>query len=80
MDIKKRRGRCSEYSSETAKYVAGEKPWGEVCDIALPCATQNKILEGDAQVTCFCLWFVHLLRFREFSIGVLQNLLDLAAG
>ena len=33
----------------TAKYVAGQKPWGEKADIALPSATQNEISEEAAQ-------------------------------
>ncbi|NND77345.1 MAG: NADP-specific glutamate dehydrogenase [Flavobacteriales bacterium] len=43
-----KRGRISEYAEEfkAAKYVAGERPWSEKCDVALPCATQNE-LNGD---------------------------------
>ena len=43
------RGRISEYAEEypNAVYHAGEKPWKEKCDIALPCATQNEI-NGEA--------------------------------
>ena len=43
------RGRIKEYVEEypTAVYHAGEKPWNEKADIALPCATQNEI-NGDA--------------------------------
>ena len=39
------RGRIREYVDEypSAKYYAGERPWKEVADIALPCATQNEI-------------------------------------
>jgi glutamate dehydrogenase (NADP+) len=41
------RGRISEYADKYGvKYVAGEKPWGEKADIALPSATQNE-LNGD---------------------------------
>lgn len=41
------RGRIREYAEEYGcKYVEGAKPWGEKCDIALPCATQNE-LNGD---------------------------------
>jgi len=29
--------------------VAGQRPWGVKCDIALPCATQNEISGEDAQ-------------------------------
>ncbi len=39
------RGRIKEYVDEypSAKYVEGEKPWGEKADIALPSATQNEL-------------------------------------
>lgn len=41
------RGRIREYAEKYGcKYVEGEKPWGEKCDVALPCATQNE-LNGD---------------------------------
>ncbi|NDV66599.1 NADP-specific glutamate dehydrogenase [Bacteroides sp. 224] len=41
------RGRIREYADKYGcKYVEGAKPWGEKCDIALPCATQNE-LNGD---------------------------------
>jgi glutamate dehydrogenase (NADP+) len=45
------RGRIKEYADEypTAKYVAGERPWHEKADIALPCATQNEINAEQAQ-------------------------------
>ena len=45
MDLKNnKRGRISEYVVKypNAKYVAGERPWGEKCDVAMPCATQNE--------------------------------------
>lgn len=32
----------------SATFHAGEKPWQFVCDIALPCATQNELDEADA--------------------------------
>lgn len=43
------RGRIKEYVEEypSAVYHAGEKPWNEKADIALPSATQNEI-NGDA--------------------------------
>lgn len=46
------RGRISEYIERypSAKYYAGERPWGIACDIALPCATQNE-LDGDQAQT-----------------------------
>ena len=41
------RGRIFEYADKYGcKYVEGAKPWGEKCDVALPCATQNE-LNGD---------------------------------
>ena len=45
------RGRIKEYVDRypNAKYVAGERPWGEKGDIALPSATQNELNEEQAQ-------------------------------
>ena len=46
MDLKNnRRGRIKEYVKKypSAKYYEGKRPWGQKCDIALPCATQNEI-------------------------------------
>ena len=45
------RGRIKEYVDRypTAKYVAGERPWGEKADIALPSATQNELNEEQAK-------------------------------
>ena len=41
------RGRVKEYADKYGcKYVAGSRPWGEKCDIAMPSATQNE-LNGD---------------------------------
>lgn len=41
------RGRVKEYAGKYGcKYVAGGRPWGEKCDIAMPSATQNE-LNGD---------------------------------
>ncbi len=31
------------------KWLAGEKPWGLKCDVALPCATQNELQLDDAR-------------------------------
>lgn len=44
-----RRGRVSEIADkyDNVVYHKGMKPWGETCDVALPCATQNE-LDGDA--------------------------------
>jgi glutamate dehydrogenase (NADP+) len=52
MELKNvKRGRISEYTSKypAAKFVEGKRPWGEKCDIALPCATQNELNESEAQ-------------------------------
>ena len=45
------RGRIKEYAEEypNAVYHAGERPWHEKADIALPCATQNEINGEQAQ-------------------------------
>ena len=45
------RGRIKEYAEEypNAVYHAGERPWGEKADIAMPCATQNDINGEQAQ-------------------------------
>jgi len=52
MDLKNvKRGRIKEYVKEypSAKFVAGKTPWGEKCDVALPCATQNELNGEDAK-------------------------------
>jgi len=61
MDLKNnRRGRISEYTSQypSASYHERKTPWGENCDIALPCATQNELNEDDANTLtangCVC--------------------------
>ncbi len=61
MELKNvKRGRISEYLEEypNAKFVKGETPWKEVCDIALPCATQNELNGNDAKALldngCIC--------------------------
>ena len=45
------RGRMSDYAAQrpNAVYHAGERPWAEKCDIAMPCATQNELELADAQ-------------------------------
>ncbi|MFA9192478.1 NADP-specific glutamate dehydrogenase [Flavobacterium sp. FZUC8N2.13] len=54
------RSRISEYIVKypNAKYYENEKPWGQKCDIALPCATQNELDEESAKTLvangCFC--------------------------
>lgn len=61
MELKnERRGRISEYVNEypSAEYYEAQTPWGVKCDIAMPCATQNELLEKDAQTLvengCIC--------------------------
>jgi glutamate dehydrogenase (NADP+) len=55
-----KRGRINEYldTYPKAQYVKGKTPWGVVCDIALPCATQNELNEADADTLlkngCIC--------------------------
>ena len=46
------RGRIREYAADhpTAVYHDGRGVWGVKCDIALPCATQNELLEEDAKL------------------------------
>ena len=45
-----KRGRISEYVKKfpNAKYFAGKKVWEVKVDCAFPCATQNELLEADA--------------------------------
>ena len=61
MELKNiKRGRISEYIKKypSAKFVEGETPWKEKCDVALPCATQNELHSDDAKVLlangCIC--------------------------
>ena len=54
-----KRGRIKEYTEKfEAKYLEGKRPWGNNCDVALPCATQNEINLNDAktliQNKCMC--------------------------
>jgi glutamate dehydrogenase (NADP+) len=45
-----RRGRISEYCDEypDAQFYEGKRPWMVICDVAIPCATQNEISADDA--------------------------------
>ena len=47
-----RRARISEYTKAhpEAVYTEGRGVWSVPCDIALPCATQNELLEEDAKI------------------------------
>ena len=54
------RGRIKEYAEHypSAIYHEGKRPWGEQCDIAMPCATQNELNGEEAQMLvdngCIC--------------------------
>lgn len=59
MELKNRkRGRLSALQSSDLRFLAGQRPWGLVCDIALPCATQNELNLEDARTLlsngCIC--------------------------
>ena len=44
------RGRIKEYADTyNCKYVEGGRPWSELCDIAMPSATQNELNGDDAE-------------------------------
>ena len=54
-----RRGRIQEMAQEFGlSYLAGQRPWGLECDIAMPCATQNELEAADARLLvsngCVC--------------------------
>ena len=45
-----RRGRIAEYAKQFGcGYIAGQRPWGVPCDVALPCATQNELNDEEAR-------------------------------
>ncbi|UCG35774.1 MAG: NADP-specific glutamate dehydrogenase [Candidatus Omnitrophota bacterium] len=45
-----KRGRIKEYAQKYGvKYFEGKRPWGIVCDVAFPSATQNEIDANDAK-------------------------------
>lgn len=60
MDLKNvRRGRLREMAEHYGlQFLAGQRPWGLACDIALPCATQNELDAEDARALlkngCIC--------------------------
>jgi glutamate dehydrogenase (NADP+) len=60
MDLKNvRRGRLREMAEYYGlQFLAGQRPWGLACDIALPCATQNELDAEDARALlkngCIC--------------------------
>ncbi|BAZ94755.1 glutamate dehydrogenase [Thiohalobacter sp. COW1] len=43
-------GRVSDYAERVrVKFIPGKRPWHVPVDVALPCATQNELDEGDAE-------------------------------
>src|SRR5690554_6354362 len=60
MDLKNiRRGRIEEMAEYFGlQYLAGQCSWGLLCDIPLPCATQNELTIDDARTLikngCIC--------------------------
>ena len=55
-----KRGRIGEYAAQFpgSHFFEGKRPWGEKCDVALPCATQNELNKEDAETLisngCIC--------------------------
>jgi glutamate dehydrogenase (NADP+) len=42
--------RISEYAKKyNCQFVKNKTPWSVACDVALPCATQNELMESDAK-------------------------------
>ncbi|QNG99697.1 NADP-specific glutamate dehydrogenase [Pseudomonas sediminis] len=60
MELKNvRRGRLRDMAEHYGlQFLAGQRPWGLACDIALPCATQNELDGEDARALlkngCIC--------------------------
>ncbi|MBR9831997.1 NADP-specific glutamate dehydrogenase [bacterium] len=50
MELKNvKRGRIQEYADKYGvDFIAGKRPWGTKCDVALPCATQNELNDKEA--------------------------------
>lgn len=49
--LKLKGGRIKAYVEQfpSAQYYDGQRPWSVMCDIALPCATQNELNESEAK-------------------------------
>jgi len=58
---------CQPYADEFpgSRFVAGRKPWEVVCDIALPCATQNELNGEDAKL---------LIQNGTICVGEISNM------
>jgi glutamate dehydrogenase (NADP+) len=80
MDLKNnKRGRISAYvdAYPNAKFFANKTPWGEPCDIALPCATQNELNGTDAKTLlkngCICVSEGANMPSTKDAVAVFQN-------
>ncbi|MDP2061450.1 MAG: NADP-specific glutamate dehydrogenase, partial [Flavobacteriaceae bacterium] len=80
MEIKNvRRGRIEEYIKKypNALFHAGKTPWNEVCDVAMPCATQNELNAADAKALvkngCICVSEGANMPSTPEAIEVFQN-------
>ena len=80
MDLKNnKRGRISAYvdAYPNAKFVANKTPWGEPCDIVLPCATQNELNGTDAKTLlkngCICVSEGANMPSTKDAVAVFQN-------
>ena len=80
MDLKNnKRGRISAYvdAYPNAKFVANKTPWGEPCDIALPCATQNELNGTDAKTLlkngCICVSEGANMPSTKDAVAAFQN-------
>ena len=80
MDLKNvRRGRIREYAEhfEGATYMPGQRPWSVPCDLAFPSATQNEIVQRDAENLvangCFCVAEGANMPSTPEAIEVFQN-------
>lgn len=80
MELKNvRRGRIGEYINQypEAQFTEGKTPWGEKCDVALPCATQNELHDEDAQNLiangCICVGEGANMPCTPEAIEIFQN-------
>lgn len=80
MELKnEKRGRISEYADKypSVKYFEGKTPWGIKCDIAMPCATENELNEGDAKILvkngCICVAEGANMPSTPKAIKIFQN-------
>ena len=50
MELKNvKRGRIQDYADKYGvDFIAGKRPWGTKCEVALPCATQNELNDKEA--------------------------------